>query len=147
MANYKALVKLRKQQLEQAEQDLISANALILKLEQKKAKLEQQASNITIPTTGKGSQLIAFMTQKEVIKKEIEICKTQIEAAKRAKNEKEIALRKLNIVYGQAKAIEAHYVKQKLSKEKRNIQNSLDEIASQRFWRDRVGLRVNNGGF
>jgi len=138
MANYKALVKLRKQQFEQAEQDLASANALVLKLEQRKIELKQQASDIFMPTAGKGGQLAALMAQKEAIRREIEACEVQIEAAKRAKSEKEAALKKANIAYEQAKAIESYYVKQKLSKERRDIQNSLDEIASQRFWRDRV---------
>ena len=134
--NYKALVKLRKQQFDQAEQDLASANALVLKLEREKIKLQQESSNIALPTVGKGGQLAALMAQKEAMRRAIEVCETQIEAAKQAKKEKETALKKANIAYEQAKAIEAYYVKKKLSKEKRDIQNSLDEIASQRFWRD-----------
>jgi len=136
--NYKALVKLRRQQFDQAEQDLASANALVLKLEQQKAKLQQESSNIALPTVGKGGQLAALMAQKEAMRTAIEACEAQIEAAKRAKSEKEEALKQAHIAYEQAKAIEAYYVKQMVEKEKRDIQNSLDEIASQRFWQNHV---------
>jgi 2-polyprenyl-3-methyl-5-hydroxy-6-metoxy-1,4-benzoquinol methylase len=136
--NYKALVKLRRQQFDQAEQDLASANALVLKLEQQKAKLQQESSNIALPTVGKGGQLAALMAQKEAMRTAIEACEAQIEAAKRAKSEKEAALKQAHIAYEQAKAIEAYYVKQMVEKEKRDIQNSLDEIASQRFWQNHV---------
>jgi len=136
--NYKALVKLRKQQFDQAEQDLASANAMVRKLQQQKEKLQQESSNIALPTVGKGGQLAALMAQKEAMRRAIEACEAQIEAAKRAKSEKENTLKQASIAYEQAKAIEAYYVKKKLSKEKRDIQNSLDEIASQRFWRDHI---------
>ena len=135
--NYKALVKLRKQQFEQTEQDLMSANALVLKLEQEKLKLQQESSDIVLPATGQGGQLVALMAQKEAMKNAIEVCKTQIKAAKQAKQEKEMLLKRANVAYEQAKAIEAYYVKKEIEKKKRDIQNSLDEIASQRFWRDR----------
>jgi len=136
--SYKSLVKLRKQQFDQAEQDLASANALVLKLEQEKLKLQQESSSISLPTVGKGGQLAALMAQKEAMRRAIESCEAQIEAAKQAKKEKENALKQANIAYEQAKAIEAYYVKKIVEKEKRDIQNSLDEIASQRFWRDHV---------
>jgi len=136
--NYKALVKLRKQQFDQAEQDLASANAMVRKLQQQKEKLQQESSNIALPTVGKGGQLAALMAQKEAMRRAIEACEAQIEAAKRAKSEKENTLKQASIAYEQAKAIEAYYVKKKLSKEKRDIQNSLDEIASQRFWPDHI---------
>ena len=140
--NYKALVKLRKQQFDRAEQDLASANALVLKLEQQKVKLQQESSHIALPTVGKGGQIAALMVQKEAIRLAIESIESQIEVAKQTKREKEVALKEAHIAYEQAKTLEAYYVKKIIEKEKRDIQNSLDEIASQRFWRDYVE-RVN----
>ncbi|WOE70078.1 flagellar FliJ family protein [Hydrogenimonas thermophila] len=142
--NYKALVKLRKQQFDQAEQDLASANAMVRKLQHQKEKLQQESYSIALPTVGKGGQLAALMAQKEAMRRAIEACEAQIEAAKRAKKEKENALKQASIAYEQAKAIEAYYVKKIVEKEKRDIQNSLDEIASQRFWRDNVGVRMED---
>ena len=135
--SYKALVKLRKQQFDRAEQELAFANALVLKLEKEKLKLQQESSNITLPVTGKGGQLAMLMAQKEAMKNAIEVCKTKIKAAKQTKEEKETLLKKANVVYEQAKAIEAYYAKKEVEKRKRDIQNNLDEIASQRFWRNR----------
>jgi len=142
--NYKALVKLRKQQFDQAEQDLASANALVLKLEQEKLKLQQESSSIALPAVGKGGQLAALMAQKEAMRRAMEVCEAQIEAAKQAKKEKETALKQANIAYEQAKAIEAYYIKKVVEKEKRDIQNSLDEIASQRFWRDNIEVKMED---
>lgn len=142
--NYKALVKLRKQQFDQAEQDLASANALVLKLEQEKLKLQQESSNIALPAVGKGGQLAALMAQKEAMRRAMEVCEAQIEVAKQAKKEKETALKQANIAYEQAKAIEAYYIKKVVEKEKRDIQNSLDEIASQRFWRDNIEVKMED---
>jgi len=140
--NYKALVELRKQQFDQTEQDLASANALVFKLEQQKVKLQQESSHIALPTVGKGGQIAALMVQKEAIRLAIESIESQIEVAKQTKREKEVALKEAHIAYEQAKTLEAYYVKKIIEKEKRDIQNSLDEIASQRFWRDYVE-RVN----
>ena len=142
--NYKALVKLRKQQFDQAKQDLASANALVVKFEQERLKLQQESSSISLPKSGKGGQLVALMAQKEAMRSAIEACEAQIEAAKRAKIEKENVLKQANIAYEQAKAIEAYYVKKLIEKEKRDIQNSLDEIASQRFWRDNIGIKMED---
>jgi len=142
--NYKALVKLRKQQFDQAKQDLVSANALVVKFEQERLKLQQESSSISLPKSGKGGQLVALMAQKEAMKRAMEVCEAQIEAAKRAKRDKENALKQANVAYEQAKAIEAYYVKKLIEKEKRDIQNSLDEIASQRFWRDNIGIKMED---
>jgi chromosome segregation ATPase len=144
LKNYKALVKLRKQQFDQAELDLASANALVRKLQQERERLLKESHKIALPTSGKGGQLAVLMTQKEAMRRAIEVCETKISAAIRAKNEKENALKQANIAYEQAKAIEAYYVKKMIEKEKREIQNSLDEIASQRFWRDNVGVRMED---
>jgi len=142
--NYKALVKLRKQQFDQAEQDLASANTMVKKLQQEKEKLQNESSDIALPTVGKGGQLAALMAQKEAMRRAIEICEAKIEAAKRDKAQKEEALKLASIAYEQAKAIEAYYVKKMVEKERRNIQNTLDEIASQRFWRDNKKWRIEN---
>ncbi|WP_201352363.1 hypothetical protein [Hydrogenimonas urashimensis] len=137
MKNYKALTKLRKRQFEQAEQAMASANAALQKLLEKKEALRADARAVEPPKEGLGTQLNAMLSQKKAIKRALEALEYEIDAAMRAKKEKERLLKAAHIAYEQAKSIESQAEKIVLEKAARANRNRLDEIASQRFWRDR----------
>ncbi len=137
MKNYKALAKLRKQQFDRAEQELALANARLNLLYEKKESLRADERAVEPPVKGTGLQLGGVISHKRAIKRAIEALELEIDAARRLKEEKERRLKAAHIAWEQAKSIESQALKLLMEKEKRATQNRLDEIASQRFWRDR----------
>ncbi len=136
MKNYRALTKLRKQQFERAEQALAAANAEKRRLEREKEKLRADVRAIEVPGSGIGRQLGLIVSQKAALKAAIEALERRIEAADERCRQRQEDLMAAHIAYEQAKSLEAKIVAVHLAKEKRREQGRLDEIASQRFWRD-----------
>ncbi|WP_456380278.1 hypothetical protein [Hydrogenimonas sp.] len=141
MKNYAALARLRRQQFERAEQELAMANAHLETLRRRKEALRAQEREIEPPVSGRGAQLGALLSQKRALKRVLEALEYEIEAAERAKREKERLLKAAHIAWEQAKSIEAKFLREIAEKRKRETQSRLDEIASQRFWRERHGWK------
>ncbi len=135
--NYKALVKLRKQQFDRAEQALAMASARLNRLLGEKERLRADMRAVEPPKTGTGSQMGAVVTQKRTIQQALETLQQRIDAAVAEKREKERLLKEAHIAWEQAKSIESQVLGALMAKRKRDAQNRLDEIASQRFWRER----------
>ncbi|WP_456323790.1 flagellar FliJ family protein [Hydrogenimonas sp.] len=134
--NYRALTKLRKQQFERAEQALASANSQRQHLEAEKERLRSDARELEIPGSGFGRELGLVVNQRSAIKSAIEALDYRIQAAAELCTRRQEELMAAHVAYEQAKSIEAQIMQKRLAKTKRLEQGSLDEIASQRFWRD-----------
>jgi flagellar biosynthesis chaperone FliJ len=145
MKNYRALAKLRKQQFDRAEQALAMANARLNRLYEKKESLRADERAVEPPVKGKGLQLGGVLSQKRAIKRALEALELEIEAARREKAERERQLKAAHIAWEQARSIESHALKILMEKEKRATQSRLDEIASQRFWRERNAWKEGEG--
>ena len=89
------------------------------------------------PERGMGAQLGAVLAQKRADMEAIKALELRIDAVTAQKREKEQALKAAHIALEQAKSIEAQVVKALMRKRERLERNQLDEIASQRFFRDR----------
>ncbi|WP_456404801.1 hypothetical protein [Hydrogenimonas sp.] len=135
MKNYRALTKLRKQQFERAEQELMRANALLDGLLAERERLRADERGITLPSEGEGGRISALLAQRRAIQAALDLLQVRIESAQRAKEEKERLLKAAHIAYEQAKSIESQVLESILLKEKRRVQNFLDEAASRQFWR------------
>ncbi len=137
--NYRALTKLRKQQFERVEQELAVVNGKLQKLLAQKEALRADERAMEIPTAGMGRALGAILNQKRAIQSELERLQEQIELTQQHKYVLEASLKEAHIAYEQAKSIESQVIQRVIMKQKRAEQGLLDEIASQRFWRDRNG--------
>ena len=135
--NFKALVKLRKQQFDRAEQELAMANARLNALYGEKEKLRADMRAVEPPKEGTGLQMEAVVTQKRTIQRALDALQFRIDAGEADKRDKERLLREAHIAWEQAKSIESQVLNALMQKERREMQSRLDEIASQRFWRDR----------
>ncbi|WP_456451434.1 hypothetical protein [Hydrogenimonas sp.] len=137
MKNYKALAKLRKQQFDRAEQALAVANAHLNRLLEEKERLRSDMRAVEPPREGTGRQMGAVVAQKRTIQNALEVLERRLDAARAQKREKERLLKEAHIAWEQAKSIESQMLQKILDKQKRDAQSRLDEIASQKFWRDR----------
>jgi len=137
LKNYRALTKLRQQQFDQAEQALAQVNAKLQELRRQKEVLRADMRAIEPPERGTGAQLGAVLAQKRADRMAIEALELQIDAVLAQKREKEQALKAAHIALEQAKSIEAQVLKALMRKRERLERNQLDEIAAQRFFRDR----------
>jgi len=135
--NARALARLRKQQFDWAEQALAVANAHLNRLQERKAQLREQMRRVEPPSRGTGAQLEGVVAQRRAIQRAVEALESEIEAAEAQKREKERLLREAHIAWEQAKSIESQILGEILARQKRETANRLDEIASQKFWRDR----------
>jgi flagellar biosynthesis chaperone FliJ len=137
MKNYRALTKLRKQQFDRAEQALATANAALEKLYAQKERLREDMRAVEPPREGTGLQMGAVTAQKRTIRAALDALALRIEAAEAHRREMERRLKAAHIAWEQAKSIESQMLAALLAKQKREAQNRLDEIASQKFWRER----------
>jgi len=137
--NYRALTKLRKQQFERVEQELAVVNGKLQSLLAQKEALRADERAMTIPASGMGRALGAILNQKRAIQSALEMLQQQIEVTKQHKYALETSLKEAHVAYEQAKSIESQVIQRVIMKRKRAEQGLLDEIASQRFWRDRNG--------
>lgn len=137
--NYRALTKLRKQQFERVEQELAVVNGKLQSLLAQKEVLRADERAMAIPASGMGRALGAILNQKRAIQSALEMLQQQIEVTKQHKYALESSLKEAHVAYEQAKSIELQVIQSVIMKRKRAEQGLLDEIASQRFWRDRNG--------
>ncbi len=138
---YRALTKLRKRELERAEQALLSVNLKLDELKRKREKLRKDERLTTLPPSGEGALVAGVLAQKRTIQLCLKSVEAQIESLLRAKEQRQAELRLANIAYEQAKSIESKVLEEIFKKEARRTQNALDEAASQRFWRLNVGRK------
>ncbi|WP_286335986.1 flagellar FliJ family protein [Hydrogenimonas cancrithermarum] len=131
------MTKLRRQQFERAEQEMAAAGRALIRLLDEKEALRSDERAIEPPASGTGRQLAALLDQKRAIKSALEALEYRIDAARRFKEEKRKLLKAAHIAYEQAKSIESQAIQKMMAKRKRDEAGRLDEIASQRFWRDR----------
>ncbi len=134
--NYKALVKLRKQQFDRAERDLAAANRKLQQLLDEKERLHRMLCEIEAPEAGQGRHLAVLLDQKRAFQAALAALDPEIAVARAEKEEKEQALKQAHIAWEQAKSLEAAALKVKLQKLARSERSRLDEIAGGRFWRD-----------
>ena len=134
--NYKALVKLRKQQFDRAERDLAAANRKLQGLLDEKERLHRMLCEIEAPEAGQGRHLAVLLDQKRAFQAALAALDPQIAAGRAEKEEKEQVLKRAHIAWEQAKSLEAAALKVKLQKLARSERSRLDEIAGGRFWRD-----------
>ncbi len=135
--NYKALVKLRKQQFDRAERELAAANARLQKLVRRKEALREELKHLQAPESGSGGSLRQLLMQRRTLQGVIASLEPQIEAALFERADKEQALKTAHIRWEQAKSLEADALKKVLEKMRRQERSRLDEIASGQYWRDR----------
>jgi flagellar biosynthesis chaperone FliJ len=140
MKNYRALVKLRQQQFDRAEQALARANARLRALRRERERIRAQMREIDVPPTGTGNVLNGVLQNRRTMMAVVERLDRQIEAARMEVLEKERALQAAHVALEQAKSIEADALKKILDRQKRKQRNDLDEIASQGFWRRRANV-------
>ena len=137
--NFKALARLRKRQFEQAEKELAAVNAELDRLKARREALRADMRAVEPPRSGRGTDLAAVVAQKRAHMKAIEALDGQIEAVTARKREKERALKAAHIAYEQAKSLESQALAVLMARRARQERSRLDEIAGQRFWRDRNG--------
>ncbi len=135
MKNYRALTRLRKQQFERAEQELMKANALLDGLLAERERLRAEERGVALPSEGDGSRVCALLAQRRTIQSALGLLQVRIESAAKVKEERERLLKAAHIAYEQAKSIESQMLESMMLKEKRRVQTALDEAASRRFWR------------
>ncbi len=140
-ARFTALRKLRKRQFEQAELALAQANAQWQILQDRKEVLRAQERAIEPPKEGVGRQMGAVVAQRRALQQAIAALDLQIAAAWRHVEAMQAALKQAHIAYEQAKSIESQVLEKLLKQRERRARERLDEIASQRFWRDRPERR------
>jgi len=133
--NYRALTKLRKREFEQAEQALMVVNSKLNELRLERERLREDERSVALPLSGKGEQINGVLAQKRVIQASLKAVEEQIESLRRLKERRQAELKAANIAYEQAKSMESKVLEEILRRERRSIQKSLDEIASQQFWR------------
>ncbi|MCF6201772.1 MAG: flagellar FliJ family protein [Hydrogenimonas sp.] len=137
--NYRALTKLRKQELERAEMALLEINMKIEELKRKREVLRRDECEASMPKEGDGKKAAAHLALKRAIQEGIRKVEAQIEALIPTRERLQNELKAANIAYEQAKSMESKVVEDILKRESRRAQGALDEIASQQFW------RLNNG--
>ncbi len=133
--NYRALTKLRKRELEQAEQALMAVNSKLDELRRKRERLREDERKTVLPQSGDGAQVAGVLAQKRSIQLSLKAAEAQIEGLLKVKKQRQAELKSANIAYEQAKSIESRVLEEIFKREARRTQNSLDEIASQQFWR------------
>ncbi len=133
--NYRALTKLRKRELEQAEQALTAVNSKLDELRRRRERLREDERETLLPKRGDGTQVAAVLAQKRSLQISIKAVEEQIDGLLKVKKQRQAELKSANIAYEQAKSIESRVLEEIFKKEARRTQKSLDEIASQRFWR------------
>jgi flagellar biosynthesis chaperone FliJ len=135
MKNYRALVKLRKQQFDRAEQAVASANARLNALLSEKEAVRAQMREAAPPERGEGRMFHLIASHRDSARARLAVLDAQIDVARRDKAEKEALLAQALRAWEQAKSLESAVLAQWLKKRKRIEQGELDEIAGQRFWR------------
>ena len=133
--NYRALTKLRKRELEQAEQALTAVNSKLDELRRRRERLREDERETLLPKRGDGTQVAAVLAQKRSLQISIKAVEEQIDGLLKVKKQRQAELKSANIAYEQAKSIESRVLEEIFKREARRTQKSLDEIASQQFWR------------
>ncbi len=139
--NYRALTKLRKRQFEQAEQALALVNGRLEELKRERERLREEERLAGLPSRGDGAVIAGVLAQKRTIQAALKRLEAQIESLMSLKRERQAELKAANIAYEQAKSIESKVLEEILKKERRRVQNALDEAASQQFWRLNAGRK------
>ncbi len=135
LENYRALTRLRKRELERAEQALALVNARLDELERKRERLREEECSVGLPGRGRGADIAGVLAQKRTIQSALKSLEAQIDSLEAIKRERQAELKTANIAYEQAKSIESKMLEEILKRERRRVQNALDEAASQQFWR------------
>ncbi len=110
-------------------------NSKLDELRRKRERLREDECKTVLPQSGEGAQVAGVLAQKRSIQISIKAVEAEIEGLLKVKKQRQAELKSANIAYEQAKSIESRVLEEILKREARRTQNSLDEIASQQFWR------------
>ena len=135
------LVKIRKDNLDKIERELIKLNYQISKESEKLYKLKEEMKNFSLPFCASGGYLQQYRLQKSYAR---EVYLNQQNIVDNLYHHQQMLQEKLkeaNMEYEQANYINAQYLKEQIKKSKHKEQIFTDELSSQQFYLKNRGKR------